>query len=139
MIASDLMTPHPLTVTPSTTIAEVSELMREHEIRHVPVVERGALVGIVSDRDLGYLNLSQLLSDRGVEAVRSHLTTPVIEVMSADVIVAEPETEIGEVVSLMLESKVGAIPVVRSGTREVVGIVSYVDVLRAVLDLLEQA
>ena len=56
---------------------------------------------------------------------------PVVNVMSSDVIFVEPETDVSEVVDLLIESKVGAIPVIRPDTRSVVGVVSYIDVLRA--------
>ena len=52
MIARDLMTPDPLTVTPQASVAEVWDLMREVDVRHVPVVQGGALLGMLSDRDL---------------------------------------------------------------------------------------
>ena len=139
MIARDLMTPNPVTVSPRATIAEVWDLMRELEIRHVPVVEDGALVGMLSDRDLARLDVARLLTAEGADALRRELATPVIEVMSSDVIFVELETELSDVVGLLIEHRVGAIPVVRPDTRDVVGIVSYVDVLRAVQDLLEEA
>lgn len=133
------MTPNPVTVSPRATVAEVWDLMRELEIRHVPVVEDGALVGMLSDRDLARLDVARLLTAEGADALRRELATPVIEVMSSDVIFVELETELSDVIGLLIEHRVGAIPVVRSGTRDVVGIVSYVDVLRAVQDLLEEA
>jgi len=136
--ARDLMTPNPVTVSPRATIAEVWDLMRELEIRHVPVVEDGALVGMLSDRDLARLDVARLLTAEGADALRRELATPVIEVMSSDVIFVELETELSDVVGLLIEHRVGAIPVVRPDTRDVVGIVSYVDVLRAVQDLLEE-
>lgn len=138
MTARDLMTPNPVTVSPRATIAEVWDLMRELEIRHVPVVEDGALVGMLSDRDLARLDVARLLTAEGADALRRELATPVIEVMSSDVIFVELETELSDVVGLLIEHRVGAIPVVRPDTRDVVGIVSYVDVLRAVQDLLEE-
>ena len=52
MIARDVMTPNPLTVPPQASIAEAWEVMRELAVRHVPVVEDGAVVGMLSDRDL---------------------------------------------------------------------------------------
>jgi acetoin utilization protein AcuB len=58
--------------------------------------------------------------------------------MSSDVICVEPETDLSDVVALLLEHKIGAIPVVDPDTRAVVGIVSYIDVLRAVQDSLEE-
>jgi CBS domain-containing protein len=59
--------------------------------------------------------------------------------MSDDVIAAEPETDVIELITLFLEHKVGAIPVVLPDTRRIVGIVSYIDVLRAVHHSLEGA
>jgi acetoin utilization protein AcuB len=136
--ARDVMTPNPATVTPQSSLAEVLDLMRELDIRHVPVVRGGALVGMLSDRDLAHLDVSRLLMEEGADALRRQLSTPVINVMSSDVIYAEPDTGLSDVVGLMLESKVGAIPVVQPDSREVVGIVSYIDVLRAVEDLLDE-
>jgi acetoin utilization protein AcuB len=136
--ARDVMTANPVTVTPQATVAEAIDLMRELDIRHVPVIEGGALVGMLSDRDLAYLDVGRLLVDEGVDALRRRLSMPVIKVMSSDVIFVEPDTELADVVALMLESKVGALPVVQPDTREVVGIVSYIDVLREVQDLLEE-
>ena len=138
MIARDLMTPDPETVTPEASIAEVWDLMRELDVRHVPVVRGGMLVGMLSDRDLAHLDVGRVLTVEGAEALRRELTTPVVKVMSSDVICAEPETELSDVVGLLLEHKIGALPVVRPDTREVVGIISYVDVLRALRDLLEE-
>ena len=126
MIARDLMTPNPMTVTPQASVAEVWDLMRELEIRHVPVVQDGALVGMLSDRDLARLDIAQMLP------------MPIIKVMSTDVIAVEPESELTEVVELLIEHKVGALPVIEPDSREVVGIVSYIDVLRAVEDRLEE-
>jgi len=132
------MTPNPVAVTPRTSVAEVWDLMRELEIRHVPVVEGGALVGMLSDRDLAQVDIARLLTLEGAEALRHQLGTPVVKVMSSDVIFVSAESDLSEVVELLVEHKVGAVPVVRSETRELVGIVSYVDVLRAVHDLLEE-
>ena len=137
MRAHELMTPNPVTVTPETSVAEVWDLMRELEIRHVPVVDGGALVGMLSDRDLARFDLGRLLTAEGAVALRHDLGTPVVKVMSSDVIAVTPDTGLDEIVELLVEQRVGAIPVVRSDdTREVIGIVSYIDVLRALQDSL---
>jgi acetoin utilization protein AcuB len=138
MIARDLMTPNPLTVTPQASIAEAWDVMRELAVRHVPVVEDGALVGMLSDRDLAQVDIARVLRVEGADALREELETPIVEVMSSDVISVEPETDVGEVISLLLEHKIGALPVVEPRTREVLGIISYVDVLRALQDRLEE-
>jgi acetoin utilization protein AcuB len=137
MTARELMTVNPATVTPQTTIAEAWDLMRELDVRHLPVVDGDALVGMVSDRDLGNLDVTRLLTEEGADALRRRLTLPVVQIMSADVVAAEPDTEMSELITLLLEHKVGALPVILPGTRQIVGIVSYIDVLRAVEDALE--
>lgn len=138
MIARELMTPDPLTVTPQSSIAEAWDVMRELAVRHIPVVEDGVLVGMLSDRDLAQVDIARVLRDGGPDALREEMETPLVEVMSTDVISVEPETEVGEVIGLLIEHKVGALPVVEPGTREVVGIISYVDVLRALQDLVAE-
>ena len=138
MIARDVMTPNPVTATAQASIAEVWDLMREMEIRHVPVVDGDALVGMLSDRDLARLDVAQVLTARGAEALGRELATPIVEIMSSDVIFVEPETDLSEVVGLLIEHRVGALPVIRPDTRTVVGIISYIDVLRALQDGLEE-
>lgn len=138
MIARELMTPDPATVTPETSIAEVWDLMREAEIRHVPVVRAEALVGMVSDRDLARLDLARLLRVEGADAVREELAAPIGRIMRPHVIAVGPDTEIGEVIDLLIDHKIGAVPVVDEDSREVLGIISYVDVLRALQGLLDE-
>jgi acetoin utilization protein AcuB len=132
MIARDLMTANPATVTPQTTIAEAWDLMREMDVRHLPVIDGEALVGMLSDRDLGSLDLARLLTEDGADTLRRRFTLPVVQIMSTDVVTAELDTEISEIITRLLEHKVGALPVVLEGTQQIVGIVSYIDVLRAV-------
>ena len=136
MNARDVMTPNPMTIRSQATVAEAWDLMGEMEIRHVPVVDDGTLVGMLSDRDLGRLDVTRMLVAEGADALRQELATPVAKLMSLDVIAAEPETELGDIVDVLVGHKVGALPVVHPDTRELVGIISYVDVLRALQDLL---
>jgi acetoin utilization protein AcuB len=138
MKAQDLMTRNPVTVPPGASVAEAFDLMSELDIRHVPVVEAGELVGMLSDRDLARFDIARLLTVEGAEAFRRELATPVVKVMSSDVIFVNPETELSEVVELLVEHKIGAVPVVKTDTREIVGIISYIDVLRGIQDLLEE-
>ena len=136
MSALDLMTPNPVTVSSNASVAEVFDLMREQEIRHVPVVDGNTVVGILSDRDLARFDITRLLSIDGAEALRRELSTPVVKVMSPDVIAVGPEADLAEVIDLLLEHRVGAVPVIRPETGELIGIVSYVDVLEALRDSL---
>jgi len=137
MIAKDVMTPDPLTLTARATIEDAADLMRERNIRHVPVVdEGGVLVGMVSDRDLGALDLGRMIGDEGAEGVRRHLATPVASVMTPEVLTVGPDDDVEDLVDLMLENRVGAVPVVEGVAGRLVGIVSYVDLLRAFRDRL---
>jgi len=128
------MTLSPATVDATTTVGKVLERLFELDVRHLPIVDDGRLVGIVSDRDLRDVT-ARLVSQGVVERTRC-LTAPVADIMSSDVLSVEPETDLGEVVDLMIEHRVGALPVVASENDELVGIVSYVDVLRAARDAL---
>jgi acetoin utilization protein AcuB len=136
MTAYELMTPNPSTVTPQATLAEAWDLMRVLDVRHLPVVEGDILVGMLSDRDLGTLDAARLLTEEGAEALRRRLAGPVVQFMSADVVAAEPETEVDDLITLFLEHKIGAIPVVMPDSRRIVGVVSYIDVLRTLRDVL---
>lgn len=131
MVVADLMTRNPAVAGPESSIADVWELMRELGVRHVPIVERGVLVGMVSDRDLGPANLMTVLRLDGPAVLRDELARPVATVMSPDVITVGEESDLAEAIGLLVEHKVGALPVVRPDTRQLVGILSYIDVLRA--------
>ena len=98
MVARELMTPDPVTVTPQASIAEVWDLMREADVRHIPVVQADGLVGMVSDRDLGRVDIARLLNVEGAGALRDELATPIVRVMTSQVIAVGPEADIGEVI-----------------------------------------
>jgi acetoin utilization protein AcuB len=132
MVVSDVMTAHPATVRGTESIRAVIRKLIELDVRHLPVVEDGELVGIVSDRDLR--NVASRLLDEGEARPGGILDRPIADVMSADVLAVGPEAELDEVVDLMIEHRVGALPVISPGSQDLVGIISYVDVLRAARD-----
>lgn len=131
MVVEEIMTKNPVTVDSSQSIAEVIGTLYELDVRHLPVVDDGELVGIVSDRDLR--GLVSFEPDETAEA-RGRRREPISSIMSGDVLSVSPETDLGEAIDLMLEHRVGAIPVVEEGSSELLGILSYVDVLRALRD-----
>lgn len=126
MQARDIMTLKPLTATITTSLAEVMDTMLDKGIRHMPIVNGDELVGMISDRDLRQLS-RDLLSDR---SARAQLQAPATKLMSADLLTADAEDDIDEVINLMVEHRVGAVPII-NGDGNLVGIVSYIDVLRA--------
>ena len=135
MVVEEIMTQSPVTVDAGATIREAIATLFELDVRHLPVVQGADLVGIVSDRDVRAYLAPAMLELEHASEVAERQRRPVSSIMQSDVLSVAPETEIEEVIDLMLEQKVGAIPVVRSGSQELVGIVSYVDVLRAAREL----
>ncbi len=125
MNAAELMTEDPVTVHVDATIMEALAALRAAGVRHLPVLDRGgALVGIVSDRDLALLATPSGGRD---QAPLSGF--PVSRVMSHPVVSVAPDSDVLEVAEKLLENEIGAVAVL-DGMR-VVGIISYVDVLRA--------
>ncbi|MBI3205227.1 MAG: CBS domain-containing protein [Polyangiaceae bacterium] len=132
------MTEDPVTVQSSTPIRKVIATLFESDFRHLPIVDGDQLVGIVSDRDLRAFLAPTMLELEKPEEVQKRLSQPVSGVMNADVVSVTPETDLSEVIEQMIDQKVGAVPVVRPGTDELVGIVSYIDVLRAAQEFFEE-
>jgi acetoin utilization protein AcuB len=129
----DLMTTTLVTVTPDTSVHAARALMQQRKIRHLPVLEHGQLVGIISDRLLRTVLPSPAtsLSVWEVNYLLDRLT--VGEVMSRFVMTVTPETRASEAVSRMLGQQAGALPVVEDG--RLVGMLTRTDILRAFLRL----
>jgi CBS-domain-containing membrane protein len=131
LTARDLMTQSPAVIDVTATLRSAVDKLQTLEIRHLPVVDsEGELVGMVSDRDLRALSIPYFVDGENVGTLRTALDASVASIMSADVIAVDEEADAAEIVDLMLDNRIGAVPVV-DGDRTLVGIVSYVDVLRA--------
>lgn len=132
MTASEMMTEDPITATPTTTLAQALDTLRELDARHLPVVEDDELIGMISDRDLRAAMIYGFDPARDEDGAATVLDVTVSSIMSGDVLSVEEEASLDEVIDVMLEHKLGAVPVVRVGSMTLVGIISYLDVLRAV-------
>ena len=130
----DLMTQEVITVGPSQMLSDVVEAMRRRKIRHLPVVEGGKLVGIVTDRDVKRALPSVFSGDQD-EYDRVLNETPVDKVMTKDPYTVGPRDEIKDALKVMVERKIGAVPVVSNGA--LIGIVTDIDYLKAFLKTLK--
>ena len=139
LTAEDLMTENVVTIEEGATLGDAAALLAEQHIRHLPVVRDRVLVGMLSDRDLRSLGPGTVDSFESFEALRERLAEPVSSAMRSDVITVGRTTDVVEIVDLLIEEKVGAVPVVDETEGALVGIVSYVDVLRAARDLFAEA
>jgi acetoin utilization protein AcuB len=123
MKVSEWMVKDPVTVTPQTEVREAIGLMRQHSIRHLPVVEGGKFIGLVTASGLRELFLPSM-----VETI--HLR----EVMIQQPITIGPDTHIDTAARLIHENKIGGLPVVVG--RRLVGILTVSDILKAFIDIM---
>jgi len=126
---SQYMTRQPWTIRKDAKMSQAHQMMREHRIRHLPVLEAGKLVGIVSERDL---HLIETLPDSNPDEVT------VEEAMSQEVYAVGPNDAVDRIVETMAEHKYGSAVVLdRRGSVE--GIFTTVDALGVLADVLRRA
>ena len=131
----DVMTKDPLTIGPSETVGEAEELMAENGIRQLPVVKNSDLIGIITDRDVrSFLAGSSVSPPNEREQA---LRTQVSDLMTSNPLTLAPDDELQDAVELLVEQKIGGVPVV-DAVEGLVGIVTYVDVLRCFLNRLQE-
>lgn len=122
------MTRSPRTIDADATLNDAHAIMRDEGFRHLPVLERGRLLGIVSQRDL---HLAETLRDVDPDTVK------VREAMISHPYFVAPGAPLAEVVAEMVEHRFGAAVVMDEG--KVVGMFTTVDALRAFLDVMKRA
>ncbi len=136
MRVADIMTANPVTVTPRNAIRTAINLMREGGFRRLPVVDRGKLVGIITDRDLRRAaNSPYVVREKWYDNfVLDHIEVGTC--MTADPLTVGPDTTVAEAARLMRDHKIGGLPVVSGG--QLVGIVTETDLLNFLIELLER-
>jgi acetoin utilization protein AcuB len=133
-LVADIMTRNPVTVTPRNAIRTAINLMREGGYRRLPVVDRGRLVGIITDRDLRRAANSPFVVR---EQWYDNFILDHIEVgscMTPNPMTIEPNASIAEAARLMRNHKIGGLPVVAEG--QLVGIVTETDLLDFLIETL---
>ena len=129
-LANEPMTRKVVVVPPELSLAKAWDVMRRERFRHLPVVSRGLLVGILSDRDV----LLRARDEGGRVVVPD---TPVAEAATPWPYVCGPKTDVCDLVRMMTEKKIDAVPVLDEADR-LVGLVTSTDLLMLLLPL-EQA
>jgi acetoin utilization protein AcuB len=124
---SRYMTRQPWTIRRDAPLTQAMEMMREHQVRHLPVLDAGALVGLVSERDILRFDRLRRADDRFT----------VEDAMTEDVYSARGEQTLEEVVDAMAEHRYGSVVIVnRCGTVE--GIFTTVDAMQVLGELLRR-
>jgi acetoin utilization protein AcuB len=129
LLVSDSMAREIVTLSPDETAATALALCRERRIRHLPILQEGRLVGIVSDRDLR--SSTPAFGDQERAAALQRVM--VEDVMAREVLTADPEDPIEQAANTMRERKIGCLPVLEGG--ELVGIITASDVMEALVYL----
>jgi CBS domain-containing protein len=117
-----------VTISASERLSMVEDIMTLGRVRHMPVVQGGRLVGVVSERDLLRASLSVLSEHRDAERRMFLHVVEISRVMSAPPIVIGPDATIREAALLMADRKIGCLPVVEGD--ELIGLITETDVLR---------
>ncbi|MEX2208400.1 MAG: CBS domain-containing protein [Myxococcota bacterium] len=115
------------------SLLDADRIMRLARIRHLPVVDAGRLVGLLSHRDVLDASIARLEESDGVERAQHLRGIAIAEVMHREPYTATERTSLGDAAQRMLRLKIGCLPVVRHGRRgqEMVGLVTESDLLRA--------
>ena len=128
MQVSELMATDVVTVDRNDDLRLVDDIMAERHIRHIPVVEDGAVVGLVSQRDVFKARMSSTMG-YGELGQRTFLhTVAVKEVMTHPVLTVAPDTTVDEAVDLIIDKGIGCLPVVRD--QQLIGIVTKTNLLQ---------
>lgn len=136
MLARDRMSSPAITVTPETPCQEALRLMQEHGCRRLPVIgSAGQLLGVVTLRDLQVCSPSLFSWLTTFEQHYLLHTVPVGEIMTTEVITTHLDTPIQQAARLMVEHKIGGLPVVDAQNR-VCGVITETDLLKAFVELL---
>jgi len=126
------MTPNPVVITPKTSLIDAYTVMCDNEIRRLPVVEQGELVGIITMSDIlrSVPNLSEDETDTATRLLLVTLT--VVDLMTSEPVTIAPDDTIQDAAELMLENQVSGIPVLQGD--QVVGIITESDIFKLVVN-----
>jgi acetoin utilization protein AcuB len=133
MFVSDWMTRKVFTVSPDDGIYDAIKLLKEKDVKHIPVVKDARLKGILSDRDIRTFSPSKGTTLDAYELHYLLVKVRVKEIMKTKVITTTSDTAIEEAAELMYDKNIGCLPVLEDS--KLVGIISDKDIFRALVDI----
>lgn len=120
----EFTTPNPVTATEDATVDDIAHLMKEHGIRHIPIIRDAQVVGIISDRDLRVVAALETQEKRLVQAS---------DIMARDPVTVNSEATLDEVAFEMSDRKIGSV-IVNEGDK-FLGIFTVTDALNALIEI----
>lgn len=133
MFVSEWMTKKVFTIRPEDSVSEAIRMMKEKRVKHLPVVARDALKGIVSDRDIKEFSPSKATTLDIYELHYLLAKASIREIMKSKVITTTPDAPVEEAAKTMYDYRIGCLPVLEGG--RLAGIISDMDIFRALVDI----
>jgi CBS domain-containing protein len=127
MTVKEVMVKEVATLDVNDELSLANDIMRLGRIRHLPVVDGTRLAGIISERDLFRSSLAQALGYGGPASRDLMKTLRIKDIMVKEVTTISPETKLCEAVKLMMDKKIGCLPVVEN--ERLVGLITETDIM----------
>lgn len=134
MLVQDYMTRKVVTMKPLDNARDARELMSRLRIQQLPIVARGKLVGIVTDRDLRDAFPAATISHLGSQIDEFTRKITLQSIMSSNVLTVEARAPIADAAEILRSNRIGALPVLEAG--KLVGILTRSDILKAAIEVL---
>ena len=129
-VVREIMMGSPVTLKPDETLDLANDVISLGRIRHIPIIEDGRLVGVLSERDMMGAATTTIFGLKRKSKSALLKSVLIKDVMKKKVVTVKPDTPIKDAAHLMKEKKIGCVPVVNEGS--LVGLVTTTDILRYV-------
>ena len=134
MLVKNWMSKEVITIDVNNSMMDATKKLKEHDIRMLPVMEKGKLVGVITDRDLKGASASDANTLEIHELLFLLSKIKVGDIMAKDPITVPLDYTIGETAELLLENKISGVPVIKNGG-QVSGVITETDIFRAIISL----
>jgi acetoin utilization protein AcuB len=134
LLVENWMNPNVITVDADDSMLDATKILKEHNIRHLPVLEKGKLVGVITDRDLKRASPSDATTLEAHELLYLIATIKVREIMTKNPITVPYNYTIEEAAELLLQAKISGMPVVDKDG-DVIGTITQTDLFKVLISL----
>ena len=134
MLVKNWMSKNIITVDENDSMQDATKLLKEHDIRMLPVMKKGNLVGIITDRDLKKASASNATTLEVHELLYLLTKIRVKDIMTKEVITVPPDFTVEETAQVLLKNRISGAPVVDTN-RQLVGAITQTDIFRILISL----